>query len=598
MGELWSLYDKKDNYLDPLEYSTGKNQRDLVKEIIEEFKENEIVLLEGMVGTGKSAVALNVAKELGRAIFSVPTKPLQDQYIEDYEKNLRVRKNKKSIEIEFIKGRNNFYCPYSDEADEECNCFRCKDKGPTADCKHLPCSVSIVDGKLKDHVILKDSVKFSESELRAKEDLSRLKIGELCPYWSPLYNFKLNKEGFSPEKYSSIEGESYWNKRNNEICPFYKQFRSYLDSDIIVYNSKMYEIETLYTERKPNVDLEVIDEADLFLDQLNMKTSIFYETVKKVNNKLGEEKSKKIRHSLKSVLDIFKEVINGEELNKFDKKINEFLSSLDFLLNKIEERWAENKQSKIQKILKFSKLASYVGSNDNRKKISFFVPKPDEVLNEFISNSADKILLMSGTLHSKRVLKNIFGLENIGYVRGEPKIPGDLIIKKPSKPIKLTSKRFNDKKIRKTYYKALRECINRSKKPCLVHIHAYRYLPKNLRKNVVEEQEKNISEFKAGKKDVLFSTKLKRGIDLKEEKCRSVVIQKYPYPDLSDPYLMALKERLGDAFWKYYEDMARRDLIQQIGRVVRNDNDWAEIWSPDKKVYYKLRGLRRKLNLS
>lgn len=593
----WSLY-KGDNFLEPLSYSTGKDQKDLVEEILNEFRNNRVVFLKGMVGTGKSAVALNLVKELGRGVFSVPTKPLQDQYINDYEKELKILKNEeKPLEIKFLKGRNNFHCPYSEEADEDCSCFQCKGDDARANCQHLPCTVSIVDGELKDHVILKESSKVTEQDLREEENLSRLKVGELCPYWSPLYNFELKRQGFSSEKYSSVHGVSYWNKRENDPCPFYRQFRSYLDSDVIVYNSKMYEIETLYSERKPVVDVEIIDEADLFLDQLNMKTSIYKSTLEKIRDSIDSPGTKEQRY-IEEVFFIFDEVIRENELNKFDNRVNNFLKALYFLLERIEDEWADNKQLKIEKTLKFSDNISYMGLMDDLEKISLFIPKPSQVLSDFISNSSDKILLMSATPHAKGVLKNVFGLEEMGYVEGETRIKGDLRVKRPSKSVKLTSKRFNKNKVKKDYYRALEECLEKSEKPCLLHIHAYRYLPEEIRKRAKKSQEQDIKEFKNGDRDILYSTKLKRGMDLRGDECRSVVIQKYPYPNLGDPYLQALKKRLGNEFWDYYEDMARRDLVQQIGRVLRSDDDWAEIWSPDKKVYNKLRGLRNLFNTS
>ncbi|PTD93698.1 hypothetical protein C9439_06520 [archaeon SCG-AAA382B04] len=596
MEKRWSLY-KEEELLDPLRYSSGKNQADLVKEIIDKFNENDIVFLEGMVGTGKSAVALNIAKELGRAIFSVSTKPLQDQYVEDYEEDLTIYKNGEPLKIEFIKGRNNFECPYVRESGIECNCYRCKGARTTADCSHLPCSVSIVDGELKSSVLLHEEADLSESELRERENLSKLKVAELCPYWSPLYNFPLEKDGFSAREYQSVNGKSFWNEREEKTCPFFSQFESYLNSDIIVYNSMMYEIESLYTERKPMVDLEIIDEADLFLDNLNMKTRILERTLDRTINSIPSPLSDKEKNSIEIINSSFNDFLDKNEVSEFNREVNEFLSSLDYLLGRIKEDWAEKKQLKIEKVLKFSDDASFIGLDEENKKISFFIPKPQKVLEEFISNSGEKILFMSATPHSKKVLRNVFGLDDFGYVKGETKIPGELRVKTPNNPIRLTSNRFRKQEVREKYHKALEECIKKSEKPALIHIHAYRYLPGEVRKEAKNSQKRHIEKFKKGEKEILFSTKLKRGMDLKGEKCRSVIIQKYPYPNLGDPYLQALKKRLGNDFWDYYEDMARRDLIQQIGRVVRSEDDWAEIWSPDRKVYEKMKGLRRTLNL-
>ena len=63
----WSLFDKNDNYLEPFKFSNGKTQLDVVKEVIEAINEgHKIIFIHGFCGTGKSSIALNIEKEVGR----------------------------------------------------------------------------------------------------------------------------------------------------------------------------------------------------------------------------------------------------------------------------------------------------------------------------------------------------------------------------------------------------------------------------------------------------------------------------------------------------------------------------------------------------
>ena len=85
---IWSLYNKE-KYLEPFVFSNGKSQLDIVKEAIEAIKDgHKVIFIRGICGTGKSAIALNIAKELGRTSIVVPVKPLQKQYEEDYTNKL------------------------------------------------------------------------------------------------------------------------------------------------------------------------------------------------------------------------------------------------------------------------------------------------------------------------------------------------------------------------------------------------------------------------------------------------------------------------------------------------------------------------------
>jgi superfamily II DNA or RNA helicase len=112
----------------PLVFSNGKSQEDIVQEVVSSIRNGvRVVFVKGVCGTGKSAIALNVAKELGRASIVVPIKSLQKQYEDDYTKNKYILgKDGKKLKIKVITGRQNHHCPYAD----------CQ-----ADNKELPCTI-------------------------------------------------------------------------------------------------------------------------------------------------------------------------------------------------------------------------------------------------------------------------------------------------------------------------------------------------------------------------------------------------------------------------------------------------------------------------
>ena len=82
---MWSLY-QDNKFLKPLQFSNGKTQQDVVEETLKAIKEGyKVIFIKGVCGTGKSAIALNIAKEIGKTCIVVPGKTLQAQYKEDYE---------------------------------------------------------------------------------------------------------------------------------------------------------------------------------------------------------------------------------------------------------------------------------------------------------------------------------------------------------------------------------------------------------------------------------------------------------------------------------------------------------------------------------
>src|SRR3989344_1578856 len=83
----WDLNDEK-GPITPLKFSNGKTQTDIVNEILELIKEGtKTIFLHGACGTGKSAIALNIARKLGKSSIIVPVKALQRQYEDDYTTN-------------------------------------------------------------------------------------------------------------------------------------------------------------------------------------------------------------------------------------------------------------------------------------------------------------------------------------------------------------------------------------------------------------------------------------------------------------------------------------------------------------------------------
>ena len=81
---MWNFYEEG-RFLQPLKFSNGKTQEDVVKEVVDAIKSGErIIFIKGVCGSGKSAIALHIAKELGNASLVVPIKALQRQYVYDY----------------------------------------------------------------------------------------------------------------------------------------------------------------------------------------------------------------------------------------------------------------------------------------------------------------------------------------------------------------------------------------------------------------------------------------------------------------------------------------------------------------------------------
>jgi Rad3-related DNA helicase len=93
-----------------------------------------------------------------------------------------------------------------------------------------------------------------------------------------------------------------------------------------------------------------------------------------------------------------------------------------------------------------------------------------------------------------------------------------------------------------------------------------------------------VEDFSNKSSKILFTTKCSRGVDFAGDKCNSIVITKFPYPNIQELFWKILKKEKPEKFMEFYLDKARRTLIQKIARGVRFKGDKVSLWSPDLRV--------------
>ena len=284
-------------------------------------------------GTGKSAIALNIAKELGKSSIVVPSKALQQQYKRDYEENKYIlNSKKKKLKISVITGRNNHKCKFLEdnknaipEQKQEVNSklydiFEGRrerldeliSKDLSADNRNIPCKIEIKEKniqRLKEYI--KQNKKINPKNFDKISDIKRMSIAPVCPYWSPVVPEEYEAKNLDEKekiKYRGLQGKNFFFYKRKPGCGFYEQFNSYIDSDIIVFNSLKYKLESALN-RKPCTEVEIIDECDEFLDSFSNQRNI---NIDRLQNSLShavvhEEESFQIIREINEILNHLKE---------------------------------------------------------------------------------------------------------------------------------------------------------------------------------------------------------------------------------------------------------------------------------------------------
>jgi len=657
VGEIgWSLHEG-DKFLKPITYSDGKSQKDTVKEIVDLIKGGQkIIFLYGVCGTGKSAVALNIARELGRASIVVPVKALQRQYEEDYMgKKYVVKKNGKKMKIAMITGRDNHDSIIMPG-------MSCADPFLPDTIKFTEKNAEKIREFYDDNPLIKNKI-----ENLSIRELKRISIAPSNPYWSPIVSADVELRSLKDavwKRYKGLDDKEFIFYHRKRGCSYYDQYQAYLDADVLIFNSAKYKIECMLN-RKPSTEIEIIDEGDEFLDSfstrrelnlvrlmnaLNVIVPDFAETEDIIDEikrlikledqraraigvdenqifSLGETKIEKILKLFLSSSDLQSELV-VDEMNYGNHAVDvardfEGLFGDTYLTYRYVDTKADNT---------FDASTSGMRKNcipdgtqepkvlDESKKHQGF--QGEQLIASLVSTNLSKqfkdivdknkaLVLMSGTIHSDEVLRDVFGLKDYCIVNAETKLPGQIEIVRSGKEFDCKYATFkNGFKTREDYLLALEECLAKSVKPVLVQVNAFEDLPSEEevnklglvgvmykeRLNMLQKDDKTgrlISLFKTGVNDSLFSTKCSRGVDFPGDVCRSVIFTKYPNPNVRDVFWKVLEKNHSEWFWEFYKDKARREFLQRLYRAVRSPDDWVKVLSPDTRVLDAVGKLQR-----
>ena len=629
---MWSLY-QEEKFLKPLLFSNGKTQEDVVNEVLKSIKEgNRVIFIKGVCGTGKSAIALNIAKEIGKTCIVVPGKTLQNQYKEDYENKKYVIKDNEKLKISVITGRKNHKCKYLEEKNvpifkEERNLKlneifdrREKETNLTADNPFIPCKIEIKEkNSYRIFQYLKDNKAINPNNFKTVKDVKRASIAPVCPYWCPVFpdKFELGGKNFENAKkrsYTGLKDIKYILYERKQGCKFYEQFNSFVDSDVLVFNSLKYKLESSMN-RKPKTEVEIIDECDEFLDSFSNQRIINIDRLQNSLNQIFAE-SPEAESVLRKIGNIIEQIRDNQEIQHsvFSKQIislkkTEVYDLLKLILENQEFLYDIDDESYLFEVAETARIfdeffdETYLtfSKKDNNMIVELVTTNLAKRMKEMLDKNK-VIVMMSGTIHSESVLKNIFGLEEFKIFEAETEQQGSIEVKRTGFEMDCRYENFANGNISKEkYFRALDKCIEASEKPTLVHINSFYDLPddyeikkfdlrnlisretlKQMQEN--ENADENIRKFKRGEIDVLFSTKCTRGIDFPGEQCNSIIFTKYPNPDVKSPFWNILKKTNPTYYWDFYKDKARRELLQRIYRGLRFKEDHVYLLSPDERV--------------
>ncbi|MBR9704766.1 DEAD/DEAH box helicase family protein [Candidatus Pacearchaeota archaeon] len=621
-NKYWNFY-SDNKFLKPLKFSNKKTQEDIVKEVVKLIKSGEkIIFLKGVCGSGKSAIALNIARSIGKTAIVVPLKSLQKQYEDDYsKKKYLIKKDLKKLIIASITGKDNHDSIYKPG-------ISCADK-------NLPENIKITQKNSLDVMKYFDSNDFNDNRESSEiKDIKRTWIAPANPYWSPILpsEFEItNLKDAKKYKYEGCNGKEFIFYHRKSGCSYYDQYLAYIYADVLIYNSAKYKSELLLY-KKPNTKVDIIDEADEFLDSLFNQKEInlkrFYDSLIEIKTESTEAtklKSKIIRllelefNNNDNITEFENKQLSDDDIKRIDKtnlsEIFKILLKENDLVAEISIEELNYSNNVIDIVKSFSEtiddiFISYKIINDNLI-INLVTSDLSGCINEITSKN-NAMIFMSGTLHSKEVITNLLGIKDYKIVEAETINQGNIEIIMTGREFDCRYSSFSqDRFAREEYLFSISECIKKAKLPALIHVNAFKDLPTNeelsqtginnliscdnlINNQKIDKLGEQINRFKNKEIDKIFTTKCSRGIDFPGDICNSVLFTKYPNPNINNMFWKILKKTYPNHFWSFYKDKAKREFLQRIYRALRSTNDHIYVLSPDIRVLNAVRELQMK----
>jgi hypothetical protein len=446
-----------------------------------EVPEQHNFIANGII-THNSAIALNIARALGKASVVVPVKGLQRQYEEDYmSKKYVLKQNGKKMKIAMITGRDN----HDSIIEPGVSCA-----DPT-----LPDTIRFIEKnyeKIKEYYEQNPFIR--NKELPELKNLKRIAVAPSNPYWSPILPAAIELNTLKDAKkirYIGLQGREFVFYHRKPGCSYYDQYLAYSQADVIIFNSAKYKIEVAL-DRKPETEVDIIDEADEFLDNFSTQEDLNLTRLAAAFKSLSPD-SMEARDALQELQELLfleeknKQVIGIDEKKIFPIKETK-IERLFRLLLKYEDIAAEitlddtnyaNKALEAAMNFKDFMSEAYVTFRRNEKDLyaSIVSTNLSKRFQEIVQKSK-ALVLMSGTLHSEAVLKKVFGLSDFKTVEAETKTQGTIEIHRAGKEFDCRHAILKaSPSMRGKYLLALQACFEKAKRPVLVHVNAFEDLP-------------------------------------------------------------------------------------------------------------------------
>jgi Rad3-related DNA helicase len=532
MEDIAKLLELVDHEFPMSSYRPG--QRNTIIKILEAFSGGyKHVLLEAPVGSGKSAIALALARILGPTFCITPQKILQDQYTTDFGENGKHINNKEPM-ID-LKGRNTYPCNFYER---------------------------ILKAKPDDSYDKHDYERFNKL---VNQDV-RCDRGECKREGESKLGFCVNEDGV--------------------YCPYFRRLYQAASARICLMNFHSFLFQTSVTRRFKPRNLLIIDEChnqeDILMkfvelrisDKHFLKQGIKFPKFDIVSDYMAYFTEIDLVTKIASLL--YEARITGAV--KEEEEWESILLKLSIINNVNHNEWI------------CEHLETDSGTSRTISLKPIFI---DEFADKYIFSKANHVLMMSATILSKSVICDALGLDNQAtkMFRLKSLFPPEI---RPIyyRPVGSMSYKHKATSIVKMIEEVNKICQEHSSERGIIHTHNFEIAnalvescaPEIKARFLYQKQAEfdgdkkaMLEQHKASKNSIIVAPAMHEGLDLIDDLGRFQIICKVPYPSMVDPQIAARMEISQD----YYNWRTATKLVQSYGRIYRHATDHGKTYILD-----------------
>lgn len=533
------------SYASCFPFTSIRKTQQYILDKLEQSDNKKYIIIEAMPGTGKSAIAVAIAKAYNKAYILTATKQLQDQYINEFN------------DITLIKGKGNYLCNYK--------------KGTKIYCNQAEC---LINPTIKSHCGNNCPYIIAKNKALAAPIVAT-SYAYFFTWLNNTQSFKKRNILILDECHLFINMLIEWAEIKLNIIELQKNYK-------IIYNINVYDTLNIFLILSTH---EYKDGYKLNINFINTIFDVLHNQYSYITNIMNNNINKK---------DLLNNISNNLlwefKAKSLDGKWNQFLilyDKLKILVSKLEYF--------IQAKDKYDWIIS---KSINVDKNIELVIKPfaiNDLFNSYIDKfGIDHIVFMSATILDTKSYAKELGLDSnqISIIKADSpfdpaKSPiyyypvadmtykatkteqqyNKLINKLAETITKILNKHKNEKGIIHTgTYQIANSLFNK--------IHNNRFVIRSIHN---ESNSILLDKHKKKNNSVLLSPSLGTGADLKDDLSRFQIIIKLPWLSLADKRI-SIKSKL-DYNWYVIEML--KSLIQMSGRSTRSEEDYSTTYILD-----------------